>query len=135
MRREVRLPSTPVAPGVARAALDDVIPPPELAARSEHARLVVSEIVTNAVRYGSHPERDDIVVLIEADELSLRVQVDQALAAAGIRAMRPDPQRIGGFGLYLTEALADSWGYEPGPPGSVWFEFKRTAEKDSALGN
>ena len=135
MRREVRLPSTPVAPEVARATLDDVIPPPELAARSEHARLLVSEIVTNAVKYGARPEREDIVVLIEADEFRLRVQVDQALAAAGLRAMRPDPQRIGGFGLHLTEELADSWGYEPGPPGSVWFEFRRTAKTDSASGS
>jgi anti-sigma regulatory factor (Ser/Thr protein kinase) len=125
MRREVTLPATSAAPGLARAALDDVIPPPELAVRNEDARLVISELVTNAVKYGEGKDRSPIKMVIEADEIKVRVQVDQTLAAVGLHAVKADPGhgRIGGWGLGIAEALADSWGFEPGPPGHVWFEF------------
>jgi len=126
MRRELMLPATSSAPGLARAALDDVIPPPELALRHEDARLVISELVTNAVKYGEGKVRSPIRMLIEADEIKVRVQVDQTLAAVGLQAVKADPAagRSGGWGLGIAEALADSWGFEPGPPGQVWFEFR-----------
>jgi len=126
MRREVMLPATSAAPGLAREALDDVIPPPELAVRNEDAKLVISELVTNAVKYGEGKARSPIKMVIEADEIRVRVQVDQTLAAVGLHAVKADPTggRIGGWGLSIAEALADSWGFEPGPPGQVWFEFR-----------
>jgi anti-sigma regulatory factor (Ser/Thr protein kinase) len=129
MRREVILPATSAAPGLARAALHDVIPPPELAVRNEDASLVISELVTNAVRYGeSNEDRRPIKMVIEADEARVRVEVDQTLAAVGLQAVKAGPRngngRIGGWGLSIAEALADSWGFQPGPPGQVWFEFR-----------
>ena len=126
MRREVMLPATAAAPGLARAALDDLIPPPELAVRNEDARLVISELVTNAVKYGEGKARSPIRMVIEADEIRVRVQVDQTLAAIGLHALKAEPPggRIGGWGLNIAETLADSWGFEPGPPGQVWFEFR-----------
>ena len=126
MRREVILPATSEAPGVARAALDHAIPPPELATRNEDVRLVISELVTNAVKYGESKPRSPIRMVIEADEIRVRIQVDQTLAAVGLHAVKADPAggRIGGWGLGIAEALADSWGFEAGPPGQVWFEFR-----------
>ena len=47
--REVLLPAMESAPKLARRALDDAIPPPVLAGRSEDARLAITEIVANAV--------------------------------------------------------------------------------------
>ena len=126
MRRELILPATSAAPGLARAALDDAIPPPELALRNPDARLVISELVTNAVKYGESKDGNTIKMLIEADEVMVRVQVDQTLAAVGLQAVKAGPRngRVGGWGLNIAEALADSWGFEPGPPGQVWFEFR-----------
>ena len=83
MRREVILPASSAAPGVARAALDDVIPPPELAVRNEDARLVISELVTNAVKYGESDGSNPIRMVIEADDAVVRVEVAQTLPAAG----------------------------------------------------
>jgi anti-sigma regulatory factor (Ser/Thr protein kinase) len=126
MRREVILPASSAAPGVARAALDDVIPPPELAVRNEDARLVISELVTNAVKYGESDGSNHIRMVIEADAAVVRVEVAQSLPAADLHPVAPrlDGDDIGGWGLHIAESLADAWGYEVGPPGRVWFEFR-----------
>ncbi len=126
MRREVILPASAAAPGVARAALDDVIPPPELAVRNEDARLVISELVTNAVKYGESDGSNPIRMVIEADAAVVRVEVAQSLPAADLHPVAPrlDGDDIGGWGLHIAESLADAWGYETGPPGRVWFEFR-----------
>lgn len=126
MRREVILPASSAAPSVARAALDDVIPPPELAVRNEDARLVISELVTNAVKYGESDASNPIRMVIEADDAVVRVEVAQTLPAADLRPVPPrlEGDDIGGWGLHIAESLADAWGYEVGPPGRVWFEFR-----------
>jgi anti-sigma regulatory factor (Ser/Thr protein kinase) len=126
MRSEVVLPASPEAAGLARAALDDTIPPPELATRNEDARLVISELVTNAVKYGESGARNPIKMLIEADEARVRVEVEQTLPAADVHPVEPslDGDSTGGWGLRIAAALADSWGFKPGPPGQVWFEFR-----------
>jgi len=126
MRREVILPASSAAPGVARAALDDAIPPPELAVRNADVRLVISELVTNAVKYGESEESHPIRMVIDADEAVVRVEVTQTLPAADLHPVPPrlEGDEIGGWGLHIAESLADAWGYEAGPPGRVWFEFR-----------
>ena len=126
MRREVILPASSAAPGVARAALDDVIPPPELAVRGDDARLVISELVTNAVKYGQSDESNPIRMVIEADDDVVRVEVAQTLPAADLHPVVPrlDGDDIGGWGLHIADSLADAWGFDAGPPGRVWFEFR-----------
>jgi anti-sigma regulatory factor (Ser/Thr protein kinase) len=126
MRTEVVLPASPEAAGLARAALGRTIPPPELATRYEDARLVISELVTNAVKYGESGARNPIKMVIESDDARVRVQVDQTLAAADVHPVEPrlGGGSSGGWGLRIAAALADSWGSEPGPPGQVWFEFR-----------
>ena len=111
----------------ARAALDDAIPPPALEGRPDHPRLAVTELVSNAVRHaGLEAEEGLIRLLIEADGDHVRVEVEQPTSASGVHfAERPGSgEHPGGFGLRLVEASADEWGYEPGPPGRVWFEFR-----------
>jgi anti-sigma regulatory factor (Ser/Thr protein kinase) len=136
MRREVILPVSSAAPGVARAALEDVIPPPELAVRSEDARLVISELVTNAVKYGESDMSNPIRMVIEADDAVVRVEVAQTLPAADLHpvAPRPEGDDIGGWGLHIAESLADAWGYEVGPPGRVWFEFRTSPRHRRSFG-
>lgn len=84
------------------------------------ARLLVTELVSNAVLHG----RGTILLTVVADSAGARVEVhDQS----------PDPPVVGdgsplsehGAGLRLVAALASSWGSDPrddGRPGkSVWF--------------
>jgi anti-sigma regulatory factor (Ser/Thr protein kinase) len=129
MRREVILPATKSAPKLARDALNDAIPPPELEDRFEDARLAISEVVANAVLHGGlRHEEDTIRLTIAADDDLVRAEVEQPTPAKDVYPVEPrldDPDRSGGFGLRIVEATADGWGVVPGPPGNVWFEFRR----------
>jgi len=85
---------------------------------------VLSEIVSNAVEHGSGPA-DAIGMLIEADEVRLRVQVDQVGSVSGVHLVDPHfvALTVRGQGLRIVEALADSWGTGE-PDRNVWFEFR-----------
>jgi anti-sigma regulatory factor (Ser/Thr protein kinase) len=121
------LPVDRSAASQARAAIDDAIPPPSLDGRSEDPRLAVTEIVSNAVRHaGLEPGEALIHLVIEADDDHVRVEVEQPTPADGVHLVEQPgvAERPGGYGLHLVEASADEWGYDPGPPGRVWFEFR-----------
>ena len=129
MKREFILPADESAPLRARSALDDTIPPPALNGRTEDARLAITEVATNAVRHGRlRSDQDTLRLIIDADDDHVRVEVEQSTATMGLRAVEPrsdDSLTVGGYGLRLVEQTADAWGFEPGPPGRVWFEFRR----------
>ena len=127
LRREVVLPVHRSAGRLARAALDEAIPPPALSGRSDDPRLAVSELVSNAVRHAGLVANSDLIHLrIEADDDHVRVEVEQPTSAGDVELVDPrvTQDRFGGFGLRLVQASADAWGFEPGPPGRVWFEFR-----------
>lgn len=128
MRRELILPADQSAPLLARSALNEALPP-TLNERAEDARLAISELASNAVRHGQlRPDQDTIRLVIDADDDHVRIEVEQATTAIGLRVVEPrveDPVRVGGYGLRLVEQTADEWGFETGPPGHVWVEFRR----------
>lgn len=85
----------------------------------EFAILLVSELVTNAMRHGGEPIR--LVANITASGLRVEVYDGNVDAFPAIRDMRPDAP--GGRGLRLVDALADRWGTnEAGDGKCVWFE-------------
>ena len=81
------------------------------------ARLLVSELATNAVRHGS----GRIELGIAPTRRGLRFDVRDE---GGGRPARRTPGDTGGFGLHLVADLADRWGQEPGS-AAVWFEIDR----------
>src|SRR5262245_33805000 len=84
------------------------------ATRTEDAELLVSELVTNAVKYG--PEAGEIRLIIDADGTSMRVTVHDT-GGGPLPAMRPLkrlPHQGGGHGLRLVEMVSDRWGVERG---------------------
>jgi anti-sigma regulatory factor (Ser/Thr protein kinase) len=91
-------------------------------ARVEDAVLLVSELVTNAVKYG--PEDEEIRLIIQSDGERTRFIVHD-LGLGPLPEMRePDDPAPGGHGLRLVDTLADQWGVERGST-RVWFEFHR----------
>ena len=80
--------------------------------------LMLSELVTNAVRYG----RDPLCVRMVASDECIRVEVDDGNHRTPVM-LHPDIPGPGGMGLRIVDRLADSWGTRPNECGkSVWFE-------------
>jgi two-component sensor histidine kinase len=77
--------------------------------------LIVTELVSNAVKYGCAP----IVVVLLVDGDWLRLEVTDG--GAGRPASRP-PGDDGGWGLLIVERLADRWGVAASPT-RAWCEF------------
>ena len=126
MRVERRLPASPEAASVARHALDDLgdaVPD----ARLRDVRLLVSEVVTNAVRHANLAAGDAIELVVELKRHTLRVEVHDPGGGFVPSAPSPDPTRPSGWGLYLVAELADRWGVDSDETTLVWFEFDREA--------
>jgi serine/threonine-protein kinase RsbW len=124
VRVERRLPAAPEAAAVARRALDDLAG--ELSdGRMRDVRLLVSELVTNAVRHANLDSGDAIDLVIELADNALRVEVHDPGGGFVPRAPTPDPMRPSGWGLYLVAELADRWGVDSDETTLVWFELDR----------
>ena len=114
------VPRTVNAPRAARARVRELEPRlgPD---RTEDAVLLISELVTNAVKYG--PEHGEIRIIVDEDESSTRFTVHDP-GAGPLPVMRPLerlPHEGGGHGLRLVEMVSDRWGVERGST-RVWFE-------------
>jgi two-component sensor histidine kinase len=95
--------------------LKDVIGPD----RVDDAVLLVSELVTNAVKYG--PEHEAIQLIVQSDGTCSRFTVHD-LGLGPLPEMRDaDDPAPGGHGLRLVDTIADRWGVERGST-RVWFE-------------
>jgi anti-sigma regulatory factor (Ser/Thr protein kinase) len=109
------------APSTARHAvdrfagtLDDTIVP--------DVRLLVSELITNSVKYGG----DGQVTLILSSDTPAHVHVEVVDQGVGFVPTARDRPRTepGGWGLHMVEALTERWGVREGST-HVWFEIDR----------
>ena len=118
MTFDLELPSTAAAPASARSALERIagrVP----AARLRDVRLLVSELVTNAVR---HSDGDGVRLVVALANGVLRVEVHDPGRGFSRRQPSSDPMRASGWGLVLVEELSDRWGVDDSPRTRVWFE-------------
>jgi anti-sigma regulatory factor (Ser/Thr protein kinase) len=116
------IPRDPTAPSAARRAIErlndriapDVVP---------DVKLLVSELITNSVKYGGDGE---VQLKVEAeDPRKLRIEViDQGVGFVPVERDRPATE-VGGWGLHLVQTLSDRWGVYEGST-HVWFEIDRT---------
>jgi anti-sigma regulatory factor (Ser/Thr protein kinase) len=89
----------------------------------ETVRLVVSELVTNAVRHAPTSQRTTVELSCHDD--MLRVTVSDGSAAPPERGELTSSTAEDGRGIGLVDALADRWGTEPWPGGKViWCELR-----------
>lgn len=113
------LPRVQTSPSAARATLMDFehgLP----SERLSDAELLLSELVSNAVKYGGE---GDIRVIFERDDGRFRTEVvDQGDGFIAPLRERIDVNTPGGWGLPLVQTLSDRWGAHQGST-HVWFEF------------
>ncbi|WP_406112977.1 ATP-binding protein [Kitasatospora purpeofusca] len=113
------LSAVPESVGVARRRLRDVLRIAGVGLPEDSAELLVSELVTNALRHA-------------AGEIGVEVAIGVAVLRVSVRdgSDRPPQLRVagdldtGGRGLALVEALASRHGWESAEGGGkvVWFE-------------
>jgi anti-sigma regulatory factor (Ser/Thr protein kinase) len=123
------LPDRAQAPAAARTALTALNGSLPLisAERLYDARLLVSELVANAVCHGGRSGAP-VNVSVRASAQSMRVEVTDAGAGFDPTARAaPSSERAGGWGLPIVAALAHRWGveHEHRTNTTVWFEIDR----------
>jgi len=126
VRLERVLSATPAAAAEARHALDLLAPRlPDGQVRD--LQLLVSEVVTNAIRHANLGDNDAIRLVVLLADHALRVEVHDPGKGFVPQAPKPDPARASGWGLYLVAELADRWGVDSEEATLVWFELDRPA--------
>jgi anti-sigma regulatory factor (Ser/Thr protein kinase) len=85
-------------------------------------KLLVSELVTNSVKYGGEGA---ITLKVDVDRPGkVRAEViDQGLGFIPVARDRPATEP-GGWGLHLVQTLSNRWGVHEGST-QVWFEIER----------
>lgn len=104
----VRLAPQPTSPGVARRVVDETFGGWGCEDLGEDARIVVTELVSNAVRHAG----TELELSLELRPTELRIAVTDSASGevAANRFIAPDS--TGGRGLHMVETLADEWGVD-----------------------
>jgi anti-sigma regulatory factor (Ser/Thr protein kinase) len=121
---ELRLRPDGRAPGEARRSLEALRPTVD-DTLVDDAELLVSEVVSNAVRHAGLDGTDSIELRVRGSRSALHVDVvdpGPGFDPANVSL----PHARGGWGLWLLEQLAERWGVERGEVTTVWFELEPT---------
>lgn len=123
VRLELYLPASEAAIAQARAAVD------RLEALDAHpnarfaVRLLVSELFTNAVKYGGKRQESRVRFVVDVGDSRVRVEVgDRGRGFVAGEVSMPGPDGESGRGLAFMDALATRWGVINNGESCVWFE-------------
>jgi anti-sigma regulatory factor (Ser/Thr protein kinase) len=129
-QKSLTLAANDSAPRMARSFTRDALSAWGLADLLDDAVLIVSELTTNAERYGracEAPARDlstgqggrneeiTLTLMVQADVVTIEVEDNSPYAPVEQAA---DEDAINGRGLHLVSAMADSWTTRPTEDGS-----------------
>lgn len=118
---DLRLVSRPEAVPRARRALDDLIGVASEVCL-EDARLLVSELVTNGIRYGNLAADQDIELRADVENDALHVEVRHPGGGFELHPRKAGIEEDSGWGLYLVGLLAARWGVSSDGATTVWFD-------------
>jgi DNA-binding NarL/FixJ family response regulator len=121
LERGVHLPADLVSPAAARRFVEETLAQWDCSEALETVKLLVSEVVANAVVHASSEVRVEIRLLPEA----IRVVIGDTDPTTPTRR---DPSLLdeSGRGLALVEAMSTAWGVDSTGRGKdVWFEVPR----------
>jgi two-component sensor histidine kinase len=103
----------------ARRLVADVLVQSAYAGDADTVLLLVSEVVTNAVRHAATPF--ELTISVSGDEVTVAVTDHDGRHRPKVR--NPSPQDTSGRGLRIVDQLATSWGTElvANDTKRVWF--------------
>lgn len=116
----LELPRTDQAPGIARHRLAESFASELDDLAQQRAKLLVSELVTNAVVHGRG--RIELHAQLDRDRLLVEVIDEGPRFVPPVRGR--DPNAAGGHGLHIVEQESSRWGIREAGAG-VWFELQR----------
>jgi len=90
----------------------------------DDARLLASEVVTNAVRHAGAPAGSTVELEVAASADRVRVEVVDHGRGFTPRPRSADQSKGSGWGLHLVQRLASRWGVDGQPRPRVWFELE-----------
>ncbi len=127
----VDIAASPAAPSIARSAVSGLAADhPGAASHLDALNLLVSEVVTNAVRHVDPSQGRQVELEISVTDERTRVDVRDQGSGFKPRAERPAGGREGGFGLRLVEQASSRWGTGMNKGRfSVWFEIDHEARQ------
>ena len=114
------------APAMGRRILDGLADGLSISMLDD-ARLLLTELITNAIQHGHLEHGDRISLTVRREAAGIVVEVSDPGDGIPSSDGRPPTSR-NGWGLTLLERLADAWGVEAVPEGGTraWF---RLAER------
>ena len=89
-----------------------------------NTRLLVSELVTNAIRHVPAAEGDRIELTVEQEDGHVRVEVADSGPGFAPTPRSDLSQASSGWGLHILSKLAARWGVERNGVSKVWFELE-----------
>ena len=119
---ELELAPTPDAARQARGSIKEVFGDEIPAATLHDLLVVVTELVTNSVKYG--PGGAIEVRLSVSPAGLVRGEVRDQGANGARPAIRDSPLLVGGLGLRIVDALTERWAVDDKPGTRVWFEVR-----------
>ena len=121
---ELELPRAPGAPSEARRALTKWYAAALDGEELHRAKLLASELVTNAVLHG----KGRILLRAEANDDRLLVEVIDEGTGFERQLRRRDFEDVGGRGLSIVDLESSRWGIHEGTT-HVWFELERAGPR------
>jgi PAS domain S-box-containing protein len=134
----ISIPSSPLAPGRARRAVERLsgsLDPTVV----EQLKLLATELVTNSCRHAA-AKGDPIGLVLGVDDGVVRLSVTDTGPGFSVPGGTPDPESEAGRGLFIVDAMCDRWGVDDQGGTRVWLELgdpagpPRTAASDRAWG-
>ncbi|MET0771036.1 MAG: SpoIIE family protein phosphatase [Solirubrobacteraceae bacterium] len=121
---ELSLPGGVEAPAAARRALSTALDGRVGERLTGDALIVVSELVTNAIRHGGSRGPDG-TVRVDAALLDGLLRIEVTDPGPGFEPGGHGPRADGGYGLHLLDRLSARWGVAGAEPVTVWVELPR----------
>ena len=118
---ELSYPPAPTAATQARTEVTERLASRIAESTLEDVRLLVTELITNALRHGKLTPGDRVSVKASVEDGAVRIEVRDPGNNGDIALRKPGP-RGGGYGLYLVERLAKRWGVDRRDGTVVWCE-------------
>jgi anti-sigma regulatory factor (Ser/Thr protein kinase) len=122
MRVELRFPPVPASIRRAREAVSSALDGRVPAEVEKDVVLLVSEVMTTSVRHAGSDAHGHIGLLVSLQDERLRVEVSDGGPGFDPH-VRPSREGPSGWGLYLVDYLADTWGISRDGSNGLWFEF------------